>query len=168
MWNIEISVFYVRFASLIPTWIPVEFTERHIWSSIFMLITIYSRVRFSQNRSRGGRKDCSECIVTSSFSLEGGYCAYPWGGATRNNQRRCLVPRYSTISQSLKIRSKLEIYILLPSGDMVTLQHCSNFQFCVVSIISSDLYGISIDRSLLSVRIHSFDAVFWVSQKQTL
>ena len=73
-----------------------------------MLITIYSRVRFSQNRSRGGRKDSSEGIVTSSFTLEGGYCAYPWGGATRNNQRRCLVPHYSTISQSLKIRTSLK------------------------------------------------------------
>ena len=123
-----------------------------------MLITIYSRVRFSQNRSRSGRKDSSEGIVTSSFTLEGSYRAYSWCGTTRNNQRRCLVPHHSTISQSLKIRSKLEIYILLPSCDMCTLQHC--FQFCVMSIISSELYGISIDRSLLSVRIHSFDAVF--------
>ena len=131
-----------------------------------MLITIYSRVRFSQNRSRRGRKDSSEGIVTSSFTLEGSYRAYSWGGTTRNNQRRCLVPHHSTISQSLKIRSKLEIYILLPSCDMCTLQHC--FQFCVMSIISSELYGISMDKSFLSARRHSSDIVFRVLQKKIL
>ena len=129
-----------------------------------MLITIYSRVRFSQNRSRSGRKDSSEGIVTSSFTLEGSYRAYSWCGTTRNNQRRCLVPHHSTISQSLKIRSKLEIYILLPSCDMCTLQHC--FQFCVMSFVSSELYGISMDKSFLSARRYSFEGYFRFCRKR--
>ena len=121
-------------------------------------------MRFSQHRSRGGRKDRSECIVASSLTLERGYCGYTWGGAARDNQRRCLVPRYSTISQSLKIRSKLEIYILLPSGDVCTLQHC--FQFCVMSIVSSELYDISMDKSFLSARRHSFERYFELCRKR--
>ena len=129
-----------------------------------MLITIYSRVRFSQNRSRSGRKDSSEGIVTSSFTLEGSYRAHSWCGTTRNNQRRCLVPHHSTISQSLKIKSKLEIYILLPSGDVCTLQHC--FQFCVMFIVSSELYGISMDKLFLSDRRCSFERYFEFCRKR--
>ena len=103
-----------------------------------MLITIYSRVRFSQNRSRRGRKDSSEGIVTSSFTLEGGYCAYPWGGATRNNQRRCLVPRYSTISQSLKIRTSLKFIYCYR---VVTCAH--------YSIVSSSVWCTSFHQSYM-------------------
>ena len=41
---------------------------------------------------------------------------------------------------------------------MCTLQHC--FQFCVMSIVSSELYGISMDKLFLSNTRYSFEKCF--------
>ena len=63
-----------------------------------------------------------------------------------------------------KNKNKLEIYILLLSGDAYTLQYC--FQFCVMFIVSSELYGISMDKSFLSARRHSFERYFRFCRKR--
>ena len=57
-----------------------------------------------------------------------------------------------------KNKNKLEIYTLLLSGDAYTLQYC--FQFCVMFIVSSELYGISMDKLFLSVTRYSFEKCF--------
>ena len=62
-----------------------------------------------------------------------------------------------------KNKNKLEIYILLPSGDVCALQHC--FQFCVMSIVSSELYGISMNKLFLSDRRCSFERYFEFCRK---
>ena len=57
-----------------------------------------------------------------------------------------------------KNKSKLEIYTLLLSGDVYTLQYC--FQFCVMFIVSAELYGISMDKLFLSDTRCSFEKYF--------
>ena len=57
-----------------------------------------------------------------------------------------------------KNKNKLEIYILLLNGDVCTLQY--GFQFYVMFIVSSELYGISLDKLFLSVTRYSFEKCF--------
>ena len=57
-----------------------------------------------------------------------------------------------------KNKNKLEIYTLLLSGDAYTLQNC--FQFCGMFIVSSELYGISLDKLFLSDTRYSFEKCF--------
>ena len=57
-----------------------------------------------------------------------------------------------------KNKNKLEIYILLLNGDVCTLRYC--FQFCVMSSVSSELYGISLDKLFLSDTRYSFEKCF--------
>ena len=57
-----------------------------------------------------------------------------------------------------KNENKLEIYILLMNGDVCTLRYC--FQFCLMSIVSSELYGISMDKLFLSNTRYSFEKCF--------
>ena len=57
-----------------------------------------------------------------------------------------------------KNKNKLEIYILLLNGDVCTLRYC--FQFCLMSIVSPELYGISLDKLFLSDTRYSFEKCF--------
>ena len=57
-----------------------------------------------------------------------------------------------------KNKNKLEIYILLLNGDVCTLQY--GFQFCVMFIVLSELYGISLDKLFLSDTRCSFEKYF--------
>ena len=44
------------------------------------------------------------------------------------------------------------------NGDVCTLRYC--FQFCLMSIVSSELYGIALDKLFLSDTRYSFEKRF--------